>query len=457
MLYGEAAPGSARLVLADGVVLLHPEERVFEAILTGWRNQQLARNLALGTIEARVNQIKAFSEHANAFPWHWSAQHADEWFGDLRAIRHCARSTVRSYQGAVRGFCDFLTDPAYGWAEQCLDRFGTHPIQIVHEWNSAVHVSESENETGKRALTRGELQALFDYADEQVARKQALGRKGWLPAFRDATLLKTAYGFGLRRNETRMLDAADFGRNPAGREFGEYGVCYVRFGKAMKGSAPKRRSVLTVFDWTAQVLEQWFTEVRPTFGIEGNPAAWPSERAGRIHASYLNNRFGAYRDALGLDDVLDFHSLRRSYVTHLIEDGFDARFVQVLLSCSWCVHDVQHGRSAGGCRRGGSGYLPLSITRFPRRSDAGSTSADARFDAGVLDGPRRRGRDGRSDRAVPVLSERHRAVAEHGEGVRARFEGLVRVPRPAGPGLARGAVGGSGRVRCLAAAAAGRA
>ena len=52
-----------------------------------------------------------------------------------------------------------------------------------------------------------------------------LGRKGWLPAFRDATLFKTAYAYGLRRNEARMLDAADFGRNPHGAEFGEFGVC----------------------------------------------------------------------------------------------------------------------------------------------------------------------------------------------------------------------------------------
>ena len=42
----------------------------------------------------------------------------------------------------------------------------------------------------------------------------------------------------------------------------------------------------------------------------------------------MNTRFGAYRDALGLDAGLDFHSFRRSYVTHLIEDGLDARFVQ---------------------------------------------------------------------------------------------------------------------------------
>ena len=75
-----------------------------------------------------------------------------------------------------------------------------------------------------------------------------------------------------------MLDAADFGRNPHGPEFGEFGLCRVRFGKAKKGSPPKRRSVLTVWDWTPDVLDEWFTEVRPLFGADGNPAAWPSER-----------------------------------------------------------------------------------------------------------------------------------------------------------------------------------
>jgi hypothetical protein len=41
------------------------------------------------------------------------------------------------------------------------------------------------------------LQALFDYTDEQVTRIRGAGRKGWLPAFRDATLLKVSYGYGL--------------------------------------------------------------------------------------------------------------------------------------------------------------------------------------------------------------------------------------------------------------------
>jgi integrase len=153
-------------------------------------------------------------------------------------VRRVRRSTLRGYQEAVRLFCAYLTDPAYGWVGECEKRFGTHPVQVVHEWNAAVHVAAAEGDPAKRAFKLDEMQALLDYADEQVTRIRAAGRKGWLPALRDATLFKVAYGYGLRRNETRMLDVADFGRNPHASEFGEYGVLYVRHGKAMKGSPP---------------------------------------------------------------------------------------------------------------------------------------------------------------------------------------------------------------------------
>ena len=99
------------------------------------------------------------------------------------------------------------------------------------------------------------------------------GPDGRLPG---CNLVQVAYSYGTCRTETRMLDPSDFGRN--GPEFGEYGVLYVRHGKAKKGSPPKRRSVLTVWPWTTEVPEQWFTEVRPLFSEDGNPAAWPSER-----------------------------------------------------------------------------------------------------------------------------------------------------------------------------------
>ncbi|WP_370652986.1 tyrosine-type recombinase/integrase [Frankia sp. CIT1] len=301
---------------------------MFAAMLEGWTSQQLARNLAVGTVEGRVRVVRAFAEHAQAFPWGWTSQMVDEWGTDLRAVRNLRRSTLRNYQEAVRLFCSYVTDPAYSWSDRCQQQFGTHPVQVCHEWNTAVHAQQAESDPGKRAFTLDELQAFFDHADEQVSRIRAAGRKGWLPAFRDAVLFKVAYAYGLRRREVRMLDVADFGRNPHGAEFGAYGVCYVRFGKASKGSPPKRRSVLTVWDWTPGILDEWVTEFRPLLAPPTSPALWPSERAPRVGLQQINARFAAYRDALGLDPGLDVHSLRRSYITHLIEDGYDALFVQ---------------------------------------------------------------------------------------------------------------------------------
>jgi integrase/recombinase XerC len=323
------APGAAALHLVPGVSLLRADEQVFTAMMDGWANQQLARNLGAETIAKRAAAVRAFASHANAQPWEWSAQMLDEWLGDLRGVRGLRRSTVPGYAASAAIFCQYLTDPAYGWADECLARFGTHPVQVAHEWNTAAHVQDNEGDPRKRAFTIDELQAFFDFADDQAVKATGTGRKGWLPAFRDAVLFKVAYAFGLRRNEVRMLDVGDFGANPHAPEFGGFGLCRVRYGKAKKGSPPRRRSVLNVWDWAPGIIGQWAEEARPQMQhAAGSRALWPSERGGRIGTSALDRRFAAYRAALGLDDGLDVHSLRRSYVTHLIEDGWDPLFVQ---------------------------------------------------------------------------------------------------------------------------------
>ena len=89
-------------------------------------------------------------------------------------------------------------------------------------------------------------------------------RAGW-PAMRDAAVLKTMYAFGLRRREAWGLDLADLRHNPKVPAFGRYGGVFVRWGKSSRGSAPQRRTVLTVpeMEWIVAVLEQWRNDVRP--------------------------------------------------------------------------------------------------------------------------------------------------------------------------------------------------
>src|SRR5438876_1148096 len=127
------------LAWSAGVALLRPGEQVFDAMLAGWASQQLARNLSFATAEKRQRVVQAFAAHANSLPWQWSPQLVDEWCSDLRAVRHLARSTLRNYTEAVRLFCGYLTDPAYGWSAQCVRYFGTHAVQVCREWNTAAH------------------------------------------------------------------------------------------------------------------------------------------------------------------------------------------------------------------------------------------------------------------------------------------------------------------------------
>ena len=212
--------GSARLELTDGVALLHPEDAVMNAMLDDWTKQQRARRLSADTAEDACRIVRRFTEFAGEYPWNWTAAHVDEWSTALQAEYGRARSTIRGYQNALRLFCDYITSPHYQWAAECVSRFGTHPVQVCHEWNTAAHLADYEGDPGRRPLTREELQALFDYADEQVDRAVRLGRKGALAAYRDATVLKSIYAWGLRCREVSLRQVWDLAlgrRSPAGR------------------------------------------------------------------------------------------------------------------------------------------------------------------------------------------------------------------------------------------------
>jgi integrase/recombinase XerC len=331
VLEGARSAGSAALVLVEGATPLRVEPALFEAMLEGWRRQQASRRLSASIVDRRERVVRRFQVFTGAWPWCWREEQAESWF----ASGGWAHSTVRSYQGALSCFLDYVCDPRYDWVGECQRRVGARPVQICHGDNTGRHVADYEGRPERRPLSRAELQAFFDAADERADRVAGSGRKGWLTAFRDATLFKVIYGWGLRLREAAMLDVSDFSTNPAAPQLGRFGVCQVRFGKAMRGSPPRRRAVATVLPWAAEALEQYLVEVRPRYGLDAHPAVWLTERGGRISARQVDDRFSLYRAAAGLPAELSVHCLRHSYVSHLIEDGVDPLFVQQQVGHSW--------------------------------------------------------------------------------------------------------------------------
>lgn len=328
---GQGSP-AARL-LTPGVALFAAEETVLAAMLEGWEIQQRSRMLSGLTIERRLLTVRRFVSFTNDYPWRWTPGDVEAWTAEMVSA-DMAHSTVRNYQMAVSLFCGYLSDPRYQWHEVCERHFGEAPVQVFHEWNTVIHRGDYEGRPGNRPLSRDELQAFFDYCDQRVSQVQSTGRKGWLAAFRDATLFKTIYAWGLRRREASKLDTVDWSGNAAAVEFGRYGALAVRYGKALRGSPPRRRTVLTTMGWAAEAVAEWTEELRPLYEPTGT-ALWPTERRARVSADAISRRFSEYRDAIGLDRNLGPHCLRHSYATHLLEDGFDHLFVQQQLGHSW--------------------------------------------------------------------------------------------------------------------------
>lgn len=322
-----------RRVSARNVVHLDPERAVLDGMLDGWRAQQTARFLKSPTIAARERLVRRFVDFTGMYPWQWTPVEAEAWISELRSGAKPLRvSTLRGYEIDIKMFCEYISDRRYPWMLECEGRFGVAPRQVFFEDNSIVHVGEYEGDATRRPLTFDEVQALFDAADGLAAGIRSRRRKGAVQAVRDAALLKCVYAFGLRRREAVMLDLVDLRRNAKLPHLDRFGALSVRHGKASRGGPSKRRTVLTVpeMGWVAVTLAHYLEEVRPALSSSpaSSPALWVTERGTRLSRRAANEAFCTARDAAGIDSSLDLHSLRHSYVTHLVEFDYPERFIQ---------------------------------------------------------------------------------------------------------------------------------
>ena len=202
---GDAEAALAR-IFGDGVRPLRLEEALFDAVLEGWRRAQSGRHLTEATKRSREAIVRRFCEYVGRWPWEWRRW---MWMSGWRISWTAARravSTLRGYQGAMRGFMDYLTDERYPWVAICEREFGVRPVQIVEERNSIAQSDRVRGAAGAAAVHARGAGGVLRSLRRAGAGCRARRRKGSLAALRDAALFKTIYAWGLRRQEAARLD-----------------------------------------------------------------------------------------------------------------------------------------------------------------------------------------------------------------------------------------------------------
>ena len=117
-----------------------PDPDVFlESVLDGWARQQRAKDFAAATIGTRRKAVLNLVDFSGHYPWEWTLADADDFFSHARAVRNLSHGTVRSYQGAIKLFCDFACDPRYDWSDLSATQFGRVFAQVVTELNRVTH------------------------------------------------------------------------------------------------------------------------------------------------------------------------------------------------------------------------------------------------------------------------------------------------------------------------------
>src|SRR5260221_13449056 len=71
--------GAAHLELVSGVVQLHPQDVMVDAMLSGWRAQQMARGLRDCTIVPRERLVRRVLSFTSGCPWQWPPAAGGEW------------------------------------------------------------------------------------------------------------------------------------------------------------------------------------------------------------------------------------------------------------------------------------------------------------------------------------------------------------------------------------------
>jgi integrase/recombinase XerD len=155
---------------------------------------------------------------------------------------------------------------------------------------------------------------------DEVGRILGSPSGGTAAALRDAAILETLYGAGLRVSELVALDVDDV-------DLEEGSVRAI-------GKGSKER-VVPLGRYAREALEAYLTRARPSLASRASRSAmFLNLRGGRLTRQGCDMILRSHVRRAGVTKHVSPHVLRHSFATHLLEGGADVRVVQELLGHS---------------------------------------------------------------------------------------------------------------------------
>lgn len=198
---------------------------------------------------------------------------------------------------------------------------------------------DTEDELAGRALSHGELSAIMAAcgADETPA------------GVRDAAIIALGYGLGLRRAEISKMQLSDY--SP------EKSTVTVRSGKGNKSRT------LPIDNGALDALIDWMT-IR---GSDPGNMFWGVNKGGnlstrRINPRAINDLYKKRAAAAKVKDT-DFHDLRRSFISDLLDQNVDVAMVAKLAGHSDTRTTLRYDRRRMDRRRDAVNTLHVPYTK----------------------------------------------------------------------------------------------
>jgi integrase/recombinase XerD len=250
------------------------------------------------------------------------AEEQSNGFRNYLIQRRYSEKTVTMYVKAVRNFVNWLKKPVDEVLNEDVQNYNLR--EIVHKKYSLSYQNQVIsalklyfNKVNMRSIQISEVERprrekRLPIVLNKVEVKELLdsGRN-----MKHKTMLSLVYACGLRRSELLKIVPGDID--------GVTGRLFIRDGKG------KKDRIVPISEKTIAMLRVYYRAYRPkTWLFEGE---YPGKK---YSEASIHKVFHAAKSAAGIKKPATLHSLRHSYATHLMDAGYDTRYIQVLLGHS---------------------------------------------------------------------------------------------------------------------------